>query len=123
MVSMSARLVNLGLPLLGIRRFFSEPDKLDERIAKLRRQASPRPGKKLHAQFDISEDTSRGYPVVTMVPKGGVKEGSPHLLYLHGGGYVMDIAALHWSASDMPPPALSPRTVRCSAPWRSASSP
>lgn len=98
MVSMSARLVNLGLPLLGIRRFFSEPDKLDERIAKLRQQASPRPGKKLHAQFDISEDTSRGYPVVTMVPKGGVKEGSPHLLYLHGGGYVMDIAALHWSA-------------------------
>lgn len=97
MVSLRARLVNFALPLLGIRRFFSEPDKLETRIARLRRQKSPRPSPALHREFDISEDSSRGYPVVTIVPKGGVREGAPHLFYLHGGGYVMDVAALHWS--------------------------
>ncbi len=98
MASIRARLVNLALPLLGIKSFFSQPEKLDERIAKLRTQASIRPRAKWSAQFDISEDDSRGYAVVTMVPKGGARAGAPHLLYLHGGGYVMDIAALHWDA-------------------------
>ncbi|MEZ5680579.1 MAG: alpha/beta hydrolase [Erythrobacter sp.] len=97
MVSLRARLVNFGLPLLGIRRFFGEPDKLDGRIAKLRQQVSPRPGRKLHARFDISEDESRGYSVVTIAPKGGARASAPHLLYLHGGGYVMDIADVHWN--------------------------
>ena len=93
MVSLRARLVNFGLPLLGIKRFFSQPEKLDARIAKLRQQPSPRPGKKLQERFAITEDNEQGYPVVTMVPKGGVAPGAPHLLYLHGGGYVMDVAA------------------------------
>ena len=97
MVSLRARLVNFGLPLLGIKRFFAEPEKLDQRIAKLRRQASPRPGRKLHARLDINEDQGRGYPVVTIQPKGGARTAAPHLLYLHGGGYVMDVAAVHWT--------------------------
>ena len=95
MPSLSARLVNLALPLLGIKRFFSQPERLDERIAKLRRQKPLRPKAKWHRDFDIVEDTTRGYPVVTITPKGGAASG-PHLLYLHGGGYVMDIAAVHW---------------------------
>jgi len=98
MPSIRASLVNLALPLLGIRRFFSEPEKLEGRIAKLREQASPRPGSKWHHRFDITEDNTRGYPVVTITPKGGVQPGTPHILYLHGGGYVMDVAALHWNA-------------------------
>lgn len=98
MASFRARLVNLALPLLGIRRFFSQPEKLDERIAKLRLQQSVRPRAKWHKRFDIREDSSRGYAVVTIEPQGGARPGTPHLLYLHGGGYVMDIAALHWDA-------------------------
>ncbi len=96
MASIRARLVNLALPLLGIKRFFAEPDKMDERIAKLRKQKPVRPRKKWHKQFEIREFASRGYPVVTIEPKGGAKPGAPHLMYLHGGGYVMDIAAVHW---------------------------
>lgn len=96
MVSLRARLVNFALPLLGIRRFFSEPHKLEERIAKLRRKPSPRPGRTLHRRFHIIEDSRRGYPVVTMTPREGTAEGAPHLLYLHGGGYVMDVASVHW---------------------------
>lgn len=96
MPSLRARLVELALPLLGIKRFFSEPDKLDERIAKLRRQAPIRPRAKWHRRLEITEVTARGFPLVTISPKGGAKPGAPHLLYLHGGGYVMDIAAVHW---------------------------
>lgn len=98
MISLRARLVNLLLPLLGIKRFFSEPDRLDERIAKLRKQKPIRPRAKWHRRFDIQENTSRGFPVVTIEPHGGARPGVPHLFYLHGGGYVMDIAAVHWDA-------------------------
>jgi len=96
MASIRARLVNLALPLLGVKRFFSQPDKLAERIARMRRQKPVRPRAKWHKRFDIREFSSRGYPVVTIEPRGGARPGAPHLLYLHGGGYVMDIAALHW---------------------------
>ena len=96
MPSLRARLVNLALPLLGIKRFFSEPDKLESRIAALRRKPTIMPRAALRKQFNIVEDESRGYKVVTMTPQGGDPAGKPHLLYLHGGGYVMDIAAVHW---------------------------
>ena len=96
MASIRARLVDLALPLLGIKRFFAEPDRLDERIAKLRARKPVRPRAKWHKRFDIREFASRGFPVVTIEPRGGAKPGAPHLFYLHGGGYVMDIAAVHW---------------------------
>ena len=95
MPSLRARLVNLALPLLGIKRFFSEPDKLESRIAALQRKPTIMPRAALRKQFNIVEDESRGYKVVTMTPQGD-PAGKPHLLYLHGGGYVMDIAAVHW---------------------------
>ena len=96
MASLRARLIAHVLPLLGIKRFFSQPERLTERIAKQRKKASPRPRKAWHRSFVISEDTEHGFPVVTVTPKAGAKPGAPHLLYLHGGGYVMDIATLHW---------------------------
>lgn len=98
MVSLGARFVEFALPLLGIKRFFSQPHKMDQRIAKMRRQASPRPGRKWREKFDIAEETERSYPLVTLTPKGGARPEAPHLLYFHGGGYVMDIASLHWEA-------------------------
>ena len=98
MPSLRARLVNLALPLLGIKRFFSEPDKLEDRIAALRRKPTIMPRASLHKQFDIVEDDSRGHKVVTITPRGVDAADKPHLLYLHGGGYVMDIAAVHWDS-------------------------
>ncbi|MBX7539587.1 alpha/beta hydrolase [Qipengyuania sphaerica] len=98
MPSLRARLVELVLPLLGIKKFFTEPDKLDRRIAKARTQAPVRPKAKWSKRFDIQEFSSRGFPVVTIEPKGGAQPGATHLLYLHGGGYVLDIAAVHWDS-------------------------
>lgn len=96
MASLVARLVNLALPLMGIRRFFSETDRLPGRIATLRSKPSLRPKAKWQREFAISEDRARGYAVVTITPRAGAAAGAPHLFYLHGGGYVMDVAAVHW---------------------------
>lgn len=96
MASLRARLVNLALPLLGIKSFFSEPDLVAERLIKARKRKPERPKAKWHKRFDVREDTTRGYPVVSITPKGGAAQGAPHLLYLHGGGYVLDIASLHF---------------------------
>ena len=96
MPSLRARLFNLILPALGIKKFFSETEELDVRIAKLRRKKQERPRAKWHKRLEIHEEGSAGFPVITFAPKGGSKAGAPHLLYLHGGGYVMDIAAVHF---------------------------
>ena len=101
MVSLRARIVELALPLLGLKRFFSEPERIDARIAKARAAATPRPRKKWHKRFQIMQDTSRGFPLVTLTPRGGARADAPHMLYLHGGAYVLDIASLHWDAIAM----------------------
>ena len=98
MPSLRARLVNFALPLLGVKAFMSEPEKMDARIAKLRRAKPVRPGAKWYKRLDISESSKHGFPVFTFAPRGGPKAGAPHILYLHGGGYVMPIAAVHWDA-------------------------
>ncbi len=64
----------------------------------MREKKPIRPRTKWYKKFDISEDSLHGFPVVTITPKGGARPGAPHLMYLHGGGYVMDIAAVHWDA-------------------------
>ena len=98
MPSLRARLVEMVIPLLGVKKFFSEPDRLDERIAKLRHKPSPRPGAKWRKAFNISESVSHGAPVVNYAQKEGAEREGLHILYFHGGGYVMDIAAVHWDA-------------------------
>ena len=96
MASLGARVVGLLLPLLGIKRFFAQTDRMEARIAKMRDRKTPQPASKWHRRYDVVENTARGYPVVTFTPKGGAQPGAPHLLYLHGGGYVMDIARQHY---------------------------
>lgn len=96
MASLQARLVNLALPLLGIKAFFSQPEKMAARLHKARSAKPQRPKSKWHGRFDIVEESTRGYPVVTITPKAGAGEGQSHLLYLHGGGYVLDVAGLHF---------------------------
>ena len=98
MPSLRARLVEALLPLLGIKKFFSQPDRMDARIAKLRAKDPVRPRGKWHRRFDIVESDEDGYTLVTVTPKSGALPGAPHILYLHGGGYIMDIAAVHYEA-------------------------
>ncbi|GAA4043162.1 alpha/beta hydrolase [Parerythrobacter jejuensis] len=96
MPSLQARLVNLALPLLGIKSFFSEPELVDQRLAKARRKKPERPKAKWRNRLEISENDSLGYDVVTIRSPQAGRADAPHLFYLHGGGYVLDVAGVHW---------------------------
>lgn len=96
MASLGARLVNFVLPMLGLKRFFSETDKVESRIARMRTKPFPKPSGKWQRCYDITESDERGFPVVTFSPRGGARPGAPHLFYLHGGGYIMEIVRLHY---------------------------
>ena len=96
MTSLRARLINLALPLLGIKSFTSQPDRMEERLEKARKRKPQRPNAKWRKKFDIVEEAGRGYPVVTITPRDVPAAGAPHLLYLHGGGYVLDIVSQHF---------------------------
>ena len=96
MPSVRARLFNLVLPLLGFRAFFSDPRRLDERIARLRRKKQAAPRLKWSRRFRIGEDRSSGFTVFTFTPRGGVDGDAPHLLYFHGGAYVVDANPAHF---------------------------
>ena len=69
MASLAACLVNFALPLMGIRRFFSETERMPDRIAALRSKPSLRPKAKWQRDFVITEDTTRDYAVVTITPR------------------------------------------------------
>lgn len=96
MRSLSALIVNFLLPLTGVKSFFAEPDKIPVKLQKLRARGPDVPGKAIQRDFNIDCDESRGFPVYTLTPKTGLRAGAPHIVYLHGGGYLMDIARPHW---------------------------
>ena len=98
MPSLRSRLVELFLPLLGIKKFFSQPDRMDARIARMRAEKPATPRGKWHRKYDIVRTEDDGFALITLTPRRGTREGAPHLLYLHGGGYVMDIASVHYEA-------------------------
>ena len=96
MVSIRAALVNRLLFLTGVKSFFSDPDKVDHKIAKLRRKGPDLPRAKLRRTCNITEATLDGMRVFTVTPKNANPDLNKHVLYLHGGGYVMPIAWAHW---------------------------
>ena len=96
MTSLSAHVVNLLLPLTGIKTFFAEPEKARQRIARMRARGPDLPPRAMLRDFAVDRDESRGYPVYTLLPREGPRPGAPHIVYYHGGGYLMEISVLHW---------------------------
>lgn len=94
MTSIRARLLDWLLPYVGIRRFFTKPAEMRDTLARMRADESPRPTKAVRRHIAISEESNRGYPLVTYA----ATDGASHIVYFHGGGYVLDINAVHWDA-------------------------
>ena len=67
----------------------------EKKLAKERQKGPDKPKKKFLKKFDLQETTQDGYKVFTISPKTG-KTSNHHVLYLHGGGYVLDLAWAHW---------------------------
>lgn len=55
---------------------------------------SPSPPEHLRLRIDIGRETLDGRAVFTLSPKN--RKGSKHVLYLHGGSYVINATRQHW---------------------------
>lgn len=53
------------------------------------------PSKKIQRRFSFEVKLVNGFPCYTMKPM--LDEGSKHIIFLHGGGYVHEISSFHWS--------------------------
>lgn len=95
MASFRARLVRLIIPLSGLKKGFSSPERAMAMTAKNRKKGPAEPGRKLHALCDIAEREVNGHRLFTATPKDG--GSGAQILYLHGGGYVLDLDAVHWN--------------------------
>jgi acetyl esterase/lipase len=92
---------NLGERLLrstGVRNRLFPAAKLDRWAAQPRRPYSGWPSKRLLKRMDVTRADLNGRPVYEVSPRlAGKARPSGHLLYLHGGAYVLDLMPhLHW---------------------------
>lgn len=57
---------------------------------------------KFRSKFDVEEWEAAGQKVVTLHPKSGPKngEGAWHMLYFHGGGFVLPMFKEHWPLAE-----------------------
>ncbi len=95
MSSLASHLVPPLLRALGYRRRFASVDKTSKLIAdrQLRPQPYGPPRRALRG-VSITVDHDRGWPLYTVVPA----ETSPqqHIVYVHGGAWINQIAPQHW---------------------------
>jgi len=86
----------LALTLRGSKKQFSTAEATLARVEELRvRPAAWGPPRRLARRVDISVSTVDGQAVYRVSPRGVA--APRRALYLHGGAYVFQIAAQHWS--------------------------
>ncbi len=96
MQSLASRFMPLALTLRGSKKQFNTAEATLARVAQLRvRPRSWAPPRRLSRRVDITVRTVGGWPVYEVAPRGAPV--SRRALYLHGGAYVFEIAAQHWS--------------------------
>jgi len=95
MRSLSSHIVEWLLPFTGIKRGFASEAALRRWIDKSRRGKPALPSRWIRRQVAVEEQVLSASRVITLAPKGG--SSHVHLLYLHGGAYVLDIAPAHWA--------------------------
>ncbi|MEE4348657.1 MAG: alpha/beta hydrolase [Pacificimonas sp.] len=74
--------------------FPKDQAKFDKMLSTRKADAPPIP-KKIVAACRVESREDDGQRIVTLTPKGGT--GDWHILYLHGGGYVLPASPFHWA--------------------------
>ncbi|GAA1338307.1 alpha/beta hydrolase fold domain-containing protein [Arthrobacter roseus] len=93
--SFASRLMPVFLKLTQANAVFRSPEKAREHMAKRSiRPSSYGPPSLLRRDVSVSVDHAQGWPVYTLTPKTGRVVGGA--VYLHGGGWVNEIALQHW---------------------------
>jgi epsilon-lactone hydrolase len=93
--SLPSRLIERLLPFTGYKRAFASEEALRRLIMRARCTGPALPSRRLRRQVAVAESIFGGSRVFTLAPHG---DKSPmHVLYLHGGAYVLDIISAHWN--------------------------
>jgi epsilon-lactone hydrolase len=95
MPSVQARLMSAAVKALRVKRVFDGVDQVHRSIAADRRKGPAEPPAKLRARFSVRERDVAGCRVYLVSPKD--RATKRHVLYLHGGGWVLSIMPPHWS--------------------------
>jgi acetyl esterase/lipase len=95
MPSLRSRLVPGYLHLTRTNRIYTSADAARLHIEQRRLRPRPfGPPRRLRADVAVAVEQHGGWPVYTLTPQAGPARGS--VVYLHGGGWVNQIARQHW---------------------------
>ena len=88
MISISANIITRMLGLINAKKFVEKSFKNPARTSKT---IVP---KHLLKTFNVTEFQVMGKSVITLIPKQNT--GNKHVIYFHGGAYLLEGNALHW---------------------------
>lgn len=93
--SFQSRLLKLGIRLIRHNRMWKKTGTaLRTMIENKQRKESAEPPQKLRNNYNLEKREIKGHTYYVISPKE--KIGHKHVLYLHGGGYVLKVTSLHW---------------------------
>lgn len=96
MASATSRGLAAALSLVGDRIGYQDPDVLRRRVEANRiRPLKHWPPRRLDRSCDVDVDHDRGWPTYRLAPRSG--PAAAQVVYLHGGAYIQEINALHWT--------------------------
>ncbi|WP_059013441.1 alpha/beta hydrolase fold domain-containing protein [Streptomyces specialis] len=86
------------LRLLAMKDRLSDAERTLTGARRLQAEGPARPPARVGRRVDLSCDDAPGFPVWTFRPKRPADPAHPGraVLYVHGGGYIMDFAPQHW---------------------------
>ena len=96
-MSITLRALEKGLLLSGVRNWLVTSKKLDQWAAHPRKPYAGRPPALVRRKIEVTRSDIDGWPVYEVIPR--LPEGEAangHLIFLHGGGYVLDLLPMHW---------------------------
>jgi acetyl esterase/lipase len=76
------------------KRTWTDPEKLDREVRRSHHPKHERVPGRLYRHYHVEDYETEGFPCYTVRRRGG--GSGPHILHLHGGAYVQQIAAHHW---------------------------
>jgi acetyl esterase/lipase len=95
MESIQSKLTKIMLRIVNIKKMWKlTGEELRKGIEKKQLSEIHEPPKKVQRSFNIEKKEISDYCYYVMKPWNNV--GQKHILFLHGGGYVLEIMGLHW---------------------------
>ncbi|MEV6898744.1 alpha/beta hydrolase [Amycolatopsis sp. NPDC051372] len=95
MVSTKAQLYVAYLRATGQKRFYDDARTLHRRLHRHQKPSMAKPPRGIRRRCDVERREVEGFACWTLRPRDGRVDG-PHVLHLHGGGYVEEIESHHW---------------------------